>query len=273
MTTISEQSKQQDRWNYIGTQQVEEILKRPSKYVIGSSPISYLAASGEIMRLLGPLERKKVLELGCGFGRFSVFLAQQGAEVTAVDIGPDLVAAANALAKVNQVDCEFQTANIVSLPFESQAYDIVIGIAVLHHLSEPDVSKALSEAYRVLNKTGRAVFFESVENSKLFDFIQNLFPAGKRGSRWYRPSILQRKAWNDYLSSIDDRDMTNRELVSEGKKLFRSVRIFPYGFLIRLKRLIGKNYAQTLQRLDDVIFRMFPPLRWLSQSVVVEYRK
>jgi ubiquinone/menaquinone biosynthesis C-methylase UbiE len=161
----------------------------------------------------------------------------------------------------------------VNLPFESQTYDIVIGIAVLHHLSEPDVSKALSEAYRVLNKTGMAVFFESVENSKLFDFIQNLFPAGKRGSRWYRPSILQRRAWNDYLSSVDDRDMTNRELVSEGKKHFRSVRISPYGFLIRLERLIGKNYAQNLQRLDDVIFRMFPPLRWLSQSVVVEYRK
>ena len=167
---------------------MEEILKHPDKYVIRSSPISSSAASGEIMTLLGPLEGKRILELGCGFGRFSVFLAQQGAKVTGVDIGPDLVAASKALANVNHVDCEFQTAKPLSLPFEAETYHVVIGMAVRHHLSKPDVSRALSEAYRVLKKAGMAVFIESVENSKLFDFIQNLFPAGRRGSRWYRPS-------------------------------------------------------------------------------------
>ena len=273
MTNISERSKEQGRWNQYGTRQVEEILKNPGKYVIRKSPISWLAASGEIMRLLSPLEGKRVLELGCGFGRFSVFLAQQGASVTGVDIGPNLVAASNALAKVNQVDCKFQTANIVSLPFESKTYDIVIGIAVLHHLSKPDVSKALSEAYRVLNEAGQAIFLEPVENSKIFDFIQNLVPVGKKGSGRYRPSILQREAWDEYIRSLDDRSMTNRELVSEGKKHFQSVRISPYGFLIRLTRLIGKNHRQTLQRLDEVIFRIIPPLGWLSRTVLVEYRK
>jgi 2-polyprenyl-3-methyl-5-hydroxy-6-metoxy-1,4-benzoquinol methylase len=273
MTSVREQSKEQGRWNQYGTQQVEEILKNPGKYVIRKSPIGWLAASGEIMRILGPLEGKRILELGCGFGRFSVFLAQQGANVTGVDIGPDLVAASNALAKVNQVDCEFQTANIVSLPFESKSYDIVIGKAVLHHLSTSDVSKALSEAYRLLNEAGIAIFLEPVENSKLFDLIQNLFPAGERGSRRYRPSILQRGAWNEYIRLLDDRSMTNRELVSEGKKHFQSVRISPYGFLVRLTRLIGKNHRQTLRRMDEVIFRILPPLGWLSQTVLVEYRK
>ena len=252
MTNISEQSKEQGRWNQHGTQQVEKILENPGKYVIRKSPISYLAASDELMRLLG---------------------AKKGARVTGVDIGPDLVAASNILAKVNQVDCEFQTASIVSLPFESQTYDIVLGLCVLHHLSELDVSKALSEAHRVLNEAGIAIFLEPVENSKLFDLIQNLFRAGKRGSGYYRPSILQRRAWNDYVRSLDDRDMTSTELVSEGKKHFRSVRIFPYGFLIRLTRILGQNHRQTLQRLDEVIFRIFPPLGWLSQTVLVVYRK
>ena len=273
MTNISEQSKEQGRWNQHGTQQVEKILENPGKYVIRKSPISYLAASDELMRLLGLLEGKRILDLGCGLGRFSVFLAKKGARVTGVDIGPDLVAASNILAKVNQVDCEFQTASIVSLPFESQTYDIVLGLCVLHHLSELDVSKALSEAHRVLNEAGIAIFLEPVENSKLFDLIQNLFRAGKRGSGYYRPSILQRRAWNDYVRSLDDRDMTSTELVSEGKKHFRSVRIFPYGFLIRLTRILGQNHRQTLQRLDEVIFRIFPPLGWLSQTVLVVYRK
>jgi ubiquinone/menaquinone biosynthesis C-methylase UbiE len=232
-----------------------------------------LAASGEIMRLLGPLEGKRVLELGCGLGRFAVFLAKQGAKVTGVDIGPDLIDAPNAIAKINQVNCEFQTMNLASLPFKSQIYDVVIGIAVLPHLSKSDVSKALSEIHRVLNKDGMAIFLEPVENSKLFNFIQNLFPKGTRETIGYRPSILQRGAWKDYVRLLDDRDMTNRELVSEGKKHFRSVRISPYGFLPRFIGLIGKKHRQTIHRLDEVIFKMFPPLGWLSPSVLVEYRK
>jgi ubiquinone/menaquinone biosynthesis C-methylase UbiE len=202
-----------------------------------------------------------------------VFLAKRGAKVTGVDISPNLIAASNAIAKINQVNCEFWTTNIVSLPFESQTYDVVIGIAVLHHLSESEVSKALSETHRVLNEAGMAIFLEPVENSKLFDFIQNLFPKGTRGTIGYRPSILQRGTWKDYVRLLDDRDMTNRELISEGKKHFRSVRISPYGFLSRLMRLIGKSHRQTIYRLDEVIFKMFPPLGWLSQSVLVEYRK
>src|SRR5262249_9108954 len=154
MMNVSEQSKDQGRLNQQGAQELKEILKHPDKFVIRNCPIGWLAASGEIMRILGPLEDKGILELGCGNGRFSVFLAKQGAKVTGVDIGPDLIAAANAIAKINQVDCEFQTTNITSLPFESKTYDVVIGIAILHHLSKADVSKALSEAYRVLNKAG-----------------------------------------------------------------------------------------------------------------------
>jgi ubiquinone/menaquinone biosynthesis C-methylase UbiE len=250
---------------------MEEILKNPDKYIISYSPIGWVAASSEIMRLLGPLEGKRVLELGCGLGHFSVFLAKQGAKVTGIDIGPNLIAASNAIAKINQVNCEFLTTNMVSLPFQSQTYDVVIGIAVLHHLSESDVSKALSETHRVLNEAGMAIFLESVENSKLFNFIQNLFPTGRTSD--YRPSILQRGAWKDYVRLLDERDMTNRELISEGKKHFRSVRISPYGFLFRLIDLIGKKHRQTIYRLDEVIFKMFPPLGWLSQSVLVEYRK
>ena len=181
------------------------------------------------MGLLGSLKGKRILELGSGHGRFSAFLAKHGAKVTGVDVGFDLVAGSKVLAKVNQVDCGFLTANIVSLPFRLKSYDIVLGMNILHHLSESEVSQALSEVHRVLDEVGMAIFLEPVENSKLFDFIQNLFPAGTRQDRNYRPSILQRRAWNEYVRLLDDRNMTVRELVSEGREHFRSVRISPYG--------------------------------------------
>jgi hypothetical protein len=61
MTGMLEQSKEQDRWDQYGKRQIEGILKNPDKYIIRNSPIGWLAASSEIMRLLGPLEGKRVL--------------------------------------------------------------------------------------------------------------------------------------------------------------------------------------------------------------------
>ena len=42
-----------------------------------------------------PIEKgKRVLEVGCGTGRTACFLAEQGCEVTAVDIRPEIIAKA-----------------------------------------------------------------------------------------------------------------------------------------------------------------------------------
>ena len=41
-----------------------------------------------VLAALAPLGGSRVLELGCGLGKFSVYLALHGASVTAVDVGP-----------------------------------------------------------------------------------------------------------------------------------------------------------------------------------------
>ena len=46
---------------------------------------------------MGPLEGKKLLDLGAGLGESSVYFALQGARVTVVDISPQMVATALAL--------------------------------------------------------------------------------------------------------------------------------------------------------------------------------
>jgi len=224
------------------------------------------------VKSLGPLKGKRVLDLGSGRGKFSVFLAKQGAKTMGVDLGPQLIAGARSLAEINHVDCKFQEANVSDLPFEANSYDIVVGLGILHHLSKSDLKKTLQETHRVLKKNGAAFFCEPVENSKVFDFIQNIFPTGKKNSNYYRPSILQRKAWRQFVETIDERALTNKELVLAGKQ-FTMVKIRPYGLLIRLQRLIGKyrKILKTVETIDKVLLRT--PLRYLCQTVLVEYRK
>ena len=273
MRQAQHDSKGQDRWNQYGVRQLQDIKENPDRYIIRIAPIEHWTAYKKIMSLLDPLPGKRLLELGCGLGHFSVFLAQQGAKVTGLDLGPDLISAATALAELNHVDCEFRQGNITAHPFESNTFDTVIGLSVLHHLSMTDVPRALQEASRVLKANGVAIFYEPIENSKLFAFVQNLFPAGDKGSNDYRPSILQRAAWDNYMQMIDDRDMTNQELSTVGKNYFRSVSLFPYGFLIRLERLIGRQHHQKLVALDAFLFKIFPPMRYFNQGVLVAYWK
>jgi 2-polyprenyl-3-methyl-5-hydroxy-6-metoxy-1,4-benzoquinol methylase len=273
MKHVYEQSEEQQRWDQYGQDRIDRIKRDPDSFIIDDLQVSGLEAVGvDLMDVLSPLAGQKVLELGCGRGDLAVFLAKQGAEVTAVDIGPSLIAASRMLAEVNHVSCDFRQANIVDLPFEADSYDKVVGLMILHHLSRHDLERALHESFRVLKPGGVAVFYEPVENSKAFDFVQNLVPAGIKGGRYHRPSILNRKAWLEYVGTLDDRSLTNRELISAGQH-FGTAKIRSYGLLVRISRLIGYNHMSTLVAVDRVLLRSIPPLRYLCQTVLVEYRK
>ena len=270
-----ETTEEQERWNEFGRKRAKAIENDPSGFLFDDVefPLPYrlgLQEYRDFMSSLGPLEGKKVLDLGCGRGELSVFLAKRGANVTAIDVGVDLIFAVRALARVNNVECKCSNASITNLPLRQNSYDIVVGLAILHHLSQSDLVKALEETHRILKDDALAVFYEPVENSKVFNFVQNLFSVGK-GTPYYRPSILQRRSWAKYLAELDDRPLTNQELILAGAK-FRTVKIEPYGFLIRLERLMGKKFRNTLMSVDNVLLKM-SPLKQLCRFALIEYRK
>jgi ubiquinone/menaquinone biosynthesis C-methylase UbiE len=258
----------QSRWDQYGRERITEIHQDPNRFIVENPPYRI---HHEILSLLGSVEGKEVLELGCGHGDFSVWLAKQGAKLTGVDIGPSLIDSAQLLAEINHVACRFQRANVIELRLEANTYDIVIGVGILHHFSASNARKVLRETYRVLKSGGVAVFFEPVENSRIFNLIQNVFPAGRRGEPHHRPSILRRQLYQGYVKTLDDRDMTNHELISLGEE-FSAVKLNPFGLVIRLERLVGRKYRNALIAMDGFLFR-FPRLHHFSQTVLVEYHK
>jgi 2-polyprenyl-3-methyl-5-hydroxy-6-metoxy-1,4-benzoquinol methylase len=95
----------------------------------------------------------EVLELGCGTGYFTKELIKTGANITAIDISPDLLAVAKKEIVSNNVS--FIIENAYGTKFTNEQFDRVVGSSVLHHL---DIDKALPEIYRVL-KSGGEIFF------------------------------------------------------------------------------------------------------------------
>lgn len=111
------------------------------------------------------LKDKEVLEIGCGDGRVSGFLAGKAKKLTAID--PNEKDIEKAKSKVKNVD--FRVGTGEDLEFDDETFDTVMFTLSLHH--NKDCKKAISEAYRVLRKGGQLVVLEPVDEGEVQKFF------------------------------------------------------------------------------------------------------
>jgi ubiquinone/menaquinone biosynthesis C-methylase UbiE len=124
------------------------------------------------IRRAGDLAGKRVLDLGCGSGDLTLPLVQAGARVTAVDLSAGMLAVARRrcerfCAALPQPD--FVAAAAEDLPFADDAFDVVVGRFILHHL---DMARAPAQIARVLAPGGVAVFVENSGANPLLMFAR-----------------------------------------------------------------------------------------------------
>lgn len=107
-----------------------------------------------VRELLGDVRGLTVLDLGCGTGRHTLWLAAHGADVTAVDFSDGMLAEARRKPGADAV--RFVVHDLHEpLPFADAAFDRVVSGLVLEHLH--DLNGFFREAYRVLRPGGVAV--------------------------------------------------------------------------------------------------------------------
>ena len=78
-----------------------------------------------ILAQMGPLEGKRVLDVGAGLGESSVYFALRGASVTTTDISPGMVAAALRLGELHGVSLEGLVTPGETLDFPENYFDYV----------------------------------------------------------------------------------------------------------------------------------------------------
>jgi SAM-dependent methyltransferase len=76
--------------------------------------------------------RGRALDLGCGTGTNSIYLAQQGFLVVGVDFSSKAIATARAKARRANVAIDFHVADVTRLDFLSEPFDFVLDIGCLH---------------------------------------------------------------------------------------------------------------------------------------------
>jgi SAM-dependent methyltransferase len=134
-------------------------------YRTGTLPWDTGRASSELDRVVREhgIHPCRALELGCGTGTNSVWLAQQGFEVTGVDVAPLAVEQADSRAHAAGVQARFLVADVLDLPdlggpfgffFDRGCYHAIRRTAP--HDYAPAVARQLAPAARGLILAGNA---------------------------------------------------------------------------------------------------------------------
>jgi SAM-dependent methyltransferase len=206
--------------------------------------------------LLGDVAGRTVLDFGCGRGENSLLLARRGARVIGVDISESLLRIATRRLHVNGLgnSARFIVGSAHDLPLGEQSVDIVLGIAILHHL---DLRATAREIHRVLKPGGRAIFKEPVRDSAAVRFIRTLIP--------YRAPDV----------SPFERPLTTPELRDFSAPFRRSaVRAFSLPFVNIVQALPSlRKYIHPAHSLDGAIIKRLPCIQSLTGIRVLQVVK
>lgn len=121
-----------------------------------------LPATRELLSLCRIDEAREVLNVGCGIGIASAYIARRyGCRVVSIDVDPRMIAWARRRARQARVEdrVEFRVANVLDLPFDADRFDIVFCESVLAFVR--DRARAIRECVRVTRPGGRVGLSES----------------------------------------------------------------------------------------------------------------
>ncbi len=109
-----------------------------------------------VLDAIGPLDDQKVLEIACGTGRFTVMLAERGADIVGLDISAAMLQQGRQKAQDAGVadHLEFMRGDAGRLPFPDDHFDTVFAMRFFHLADTP--ATFLSEMRRVAKE--RVVF-------------------------------------------------------------------------------------------------------------------
>lgn len=108
----------------------------------------------EVKALARPRTSQRALELGCGVGRLSTYLARQGLRATGVDFSPVAIARARERAAREHAPPEFLVADVTRLSALSGPFDVSLDVGCFHCFDPSGQRAYASEVARLLKPGG-----------------------------------------------------------------------------------------------------------------------
>lgn len=219
----------------------------------GNSP-NELIEQPIIDELLGDISEKKILDLGCGDGKYGVVLLKRGAKYYHGIEGSKKMAS---LAKENLkgYNSEIELGEIERTEYKPAEYDIVISRLVLHYLE--DLESVLKKIKVSLKDQGEFIF--SVEHPIITSsyesyhkkgkrgnwIVDNYFDSGERINEWIGKKVVKyHKTLEEYwqiirkidLEIVELRESKPQKLNFESEEEFQRRKRIPLFLIFKLRK-------------------------------------
>jgi SAM-dependent methyltransferase len=129
----------------------------------------------ELIRFADIQPGERVLEVGCGMGRYTLPLAKAGVRVEGLDLSPVLLERLKRF-DGGRYEIPLHCADILDAPAElEEAFDVVVALFTLHHVH--DLGATFRAMHRLVRPGGRVAFLEPNPYNPLY-YLQILFTPG-----------------------------------------------------------------------------------------------
>ena len=140
--------------------------------------VEYLTTLKYIEAILGELDSPKILEVGAGTGRYSIYLAKKGYDISALELSNRNLEVLKSKITDDMI-IKASKGNALDLSvYQEESFDMTLVLGPMYHLfSKEDKILALKEAVRVTKKNGYILVAYCMNEPTVIDYIfkgQNL---------------------------------------------------------------------------------------------------
>lgn len=227
----------QSEWGYRLYHSAEDAVHMAVNFNGVFHPDGYYVQPKVVMEQIQEIEARTVLELGCGKGFNSRFLAPQlpSVQFTGIDLTPLHIKIARQKAQ-GIPNLVFQAGDFSQLDFPEQSFDIVFAVESLCHAQQPEIP--LAEILRVLRPGGKLIIFDGYRQASLEKYSKELQAASQltESSMAVQHGFTELNNWIELAQSV--------------------------GFHMELQEDLSSAIQPTLRKLQQLALRFFRTSSW-----------